>query len=187
MGSSAYYNAGVNIITKRTLKIDQPNSEEDIQKFLKKKGGSFNKPVALKDQEEPTEEKLTDGTYTGYMFVGQTDWDDEDRNILSTEFETLEDFLEAYKECLIEEAVILGLKPMTVKELSKVNLTILKEYDILQKNIDSIESVGYDGGDIYCDNDNSFSDKLKLTNKQLEDLLAKRAYLEFYGDGNAYC
>lgn len=185
MGSSASYTVGLTLVTKRTLKIDTINSEEEIDKFLKKKKGSFGKPVALKDEEQPSEDKITDGTYLGYMFKGQLDWDDEPRNVFSHEYDTFEKFLEDVDNYCEDE--VFAIKAMTRKELSKVNLEILKEYDILEKDVDSYEDVGYGGDEIYCDNDNSYSEKIKLTPKQLEDLAAKRAYLELYGDGNAYC
>lgn len=185
MGSSASYRVGLTLVTKRTLKIDTINSEEEIDKFLKKKKGSFGKPVALKELEHPSEDKITDGTYLSYMFVGQLDWDDEPRNVFSHEYETFDKFLEDID--IYCEDDVFAIKAMTRKELSKVNLEILKEYEILEKNVDSYEGIAGDYNEIYCDNDNSVTEKIKLTPKQLEDLAAKRAYLELYGDGNAYC
>lgn len=141
MGSSASYRAGVTLVTKRTLKIDTVNTAEDIQKFLKKKKGVFEKVIDLKG-EEPSEDKLKDGTYSRYMFK-TSEWNNELNNNYSDEYSSFEEFLEESYDAVNEE--------------------------------------------IYCDNDNSFETRLKLSKKQLEDLASGKAYLKFYGDGWTYC
>lgn len=173
MGSVASYEASVVAVYKRKIKITKPNTQEEIEKFLKSKKGVFGKvskeEILIDDIDFSNEEHI------GYVY----NYDDDECSSLKSEG-NIEEYID--EDC---EDIYPILK-MNSDELKYLDLSILKECDYYDEEGNFNDNVTLENisESIYCSNDNSSSSKIKIPAKILKDLVDGKCTLYLEGDGS---
>lgn len=178
MGSVASYEASVVLVYKRKLNVKDENSDADIEAFLAKYGGKYGKVVDV-DDSEIIYTNIENGKYLG--FVGnEFGYDESSRQVDTFEYE-FEEFVDPNAEIEDIQAIVLATK----EDLKFVDLDIAAEFNYLPTgSVNKEIEVGGLYESIYCDNDNSSTDIVKLTPKMLQDLSNRVAHLEIRGNGS---
>jgi hypothetical protein len=173
MGSVASYEASVIAVYKRNIKITKPNSQEDIEKFLKSKGGVFGK--VLKEEINIDNIDFNNDEHIGYVY----NYDDEECFTLKSE-DDIETFID--EDC--EE--IRPIVTINSDELKYLDLNILKEFKYYDENGDFNENITLENisESIYCNSDNYSSTEFKISAKILQDLADKKCTLHLEGNGS---
>lgn len=172
MGSVASYEASLIAVYNRKIKITKPNTKEEIEKFLKLKGGAFGKvskeEILFDDIDFNNEEHI--GYY--YYYDGEEDCRYKSEG-------NIEDYVD--EDC--DE--IYPILKMSFEELEYLNLNFLKDYNSYDEDGDFNEHVTIENvsGYIYCDNDNSERAKVKIPANILKDLADNKCTLYLEGDG----
>jgi hypothetical protein len=173
MGSVGSYEASIVAVYKRKIKLTKPNSQEDIEKFLKSKGGDFGK--VSKEETSLDDIDFSNEEHIGYVYY----YDEEECSRYKSEGD-IEEYID--EDC--EEIYpILKINP---EDLKYLDLNILKDMDYYDEDGDFNENITLEniGEYIYCSNDNSSRAKIKIPANILKDLVDKKCTLYLEGDGN---
>ena len=180
MGSLGNYQACLFAKYERQIKISKPNSDEDIDKFLKSKEGFFGKVL----EEDVTDDDLNiinRDEYIGFWFK----FNDE----IITTYKVRDSISNVEKKQKYWEHIY-PIVSMSVDELKYLDLNILKDYDYYDESKDysAIKLLGEIGSEMYyesCDENKSYS-FVELSDEILRDLLDKKCTLHLEGDSYGY-
>lgn len=183
MGSLGNYEAYLFVKYERQIKISEPNSDEDINKFLKSKEGFFGKVL----EEEVDYDFNNDDTiiidkneYIGFIFEldGEKAVAYKVKDNIS-KVEKQEDWDYTYP-----------IVSMSVDELRYLDLNILKDFECYNESEDysTIKVLGEIGSEVYyesCEENKSYS-FVELSDEVLKDLLDKKCTLHLEGNSYGY-
>ncbi len=172
MGSVASYEASLVAVYKRKIKISEPNTQEKIEKFLDSKKGIFGK--VEKDIIDFEDIDFSNQDHIGYVYY----YDGEETSTFKFEAD-IRDYIDEDCEDI---RPIVAISP---EELKFLDLKVLKDYDYYDEEGDFNENISLAdvSGWIYCSNDNSERQKVKLSKKILQDLIEGNCTLYLEGDG----
>lgn len=177
MGDVGRYSAQLVARYERKVKIKENNSDETIEKFLKSKP-NFAKVGKSIDDDESTLENIINGKYIGYVYIDE-DGDECDTldNPLSVDNE--EDYFDYVED-------VKPLIKIEIEELRNLDLKILSEYDYYDESAgcDTEKGLGNIYNYIYCSNDNSTEDTIKIPKEILSDLAEGKCKIVLKGDGH---
>lgn len=180
MGSLGNYEAYLFVKYERQIKISEPNSDEDIDKFLKFKGNFFGKVL----KEDTTDDDLNiidKDEYVGFWFK----FNDE----IITTYKVRDNISKVEKKQKYWEHIY-PIVSMSVDELRYLDLNILKDFECYNESEDysTIKVLGEIGSEVYyesCDENKSYS-FVELSDEVLRDLLDKKCTLHLEGDSYRY-
>jgi hypothetical protein len=180
MGDVGRYEAQLVARYPRKIKVKEKNTYEAIAEFLFKKPDFARVGEAI-DGEEATLENITNGKYLGYVYQ------DEDGDYADTFDNPFTSKNERHYFDYAQD--IQPLIQITVEELQDLDLDILSEYDYYDEGVgfDLDKTLGNIRNYIYCYNDNSTEDHIKIPDEILKDLVEGKCKLVLTGDGHGNC
>ena len=180
MGDVGRYEAQLVARYPRKIKVKEKNTYEAIAEFLFKKP-DFARVGEIIDGEEATLENITNGKYLGYVYQ------DEDGDYADTFDNPFTSKNERHYFDYAQD--IQPLIQITVEELQDLDLDILSEYDYYDEGVgfDLEKTLGNIRNYIYCYNDNSTEDHIKIPDEILKDLVEGKCKLVLTGDGHGNC
>jgi hypothetical protein len=177
MASVASYIAGVSVRYQRDINIKIPNTDKEIEEFLKSKDNRIYKTVPC-TYEDITIENIKDDI-VGFIFSAY--W---------VEYNYLEDeaFFE-YLHDINEDSISNTLKIVKVDKeyLRFIDLDIAKEYVCIPLNVNKVINLGGVENSIYCRGDNTSSIFFNIPSNIIEDYKNKKCVFELSADGIGDC